>query len=121
MWPVGASTMSIAIEFLNGPAVLMLRVYAQWKGTERRTAVKNVRVHGCYRPGIPILIDSTQVAPDLLPDVGSLTSALATSLPESRIAVIVSDTPPQHEPTALGTAVFTSREDALAWLTEPAR
>jgi hypothetical protein len=112
--------MCIAIEFLNGPAVLMLRVYAQWKGTERRTAVKNVRVHGCYRSGIPILIDSTQVAPDLLPDIGALTAALATSLPESRIAVVVSDTSPQHEPTALGAAVFTSSEDALAWLTEPA-
>ena len=59
MWHVGASTMCIAIEFLNGPAVLMLRVYAQWKVTERRAAVKNVTVHGCFRSGMPILIDST--------------------------------------------------------------
>ena len=80
----------------------MLRVYAQWKGTERRTAVKNVQVHGCYRSGIPVLIDSTQVAPDVLPDVGALRAALATSLPDSRIAIVVSDTSPQPEPTAPG-------------------
>ena len=121
MWRVGASIMCIAIEFLNEPAVLMLRVYAEWKVTERRTAVKNVRVHGCYRSGVPILIDSTQVAPDLLPDVGVLRAALASSFPDSRVAILASAvTPPQPEPAALGEEVFTSREDALAWLTEPA-
>ena len=51
--------MCIAVEFLNGPQVLMVRVYAHWKASERRTAVKNVKVHGCYRSGIPVLIDST--------------------------------------------------------------
>ena len=113
--------MCIAIEFLNGPAVLMLRVYAEWKVTERRTAVKNVRVHGCFRSGMPILIDSTQVAPDLLPDVGVLRAALAASLPDSRVAILVGAVaPPQPEPAALGEPVFTSREDALAWLAEPA-
>ena len=121
MWPVGASTMCIAIEFLNGPAVLMLRVYAQWKGTERRTAVKNVPGAWLLSFGHANPDRQYQVAPDLLPDVGALTAALATSFPESRIAVVVSDTSPQPEPTALGTAVFTSREDALAWLTESAR
>lgn len=110
--------MSIAIEFLNEPQVLMLRVYAQWKGTERRTAVKNVQVHGCYRSGIPILIDGTEVAPDVLPDVGALRAALASSLPDSRIAVVVSAViPPLHEPSMLDGAVFTSRADALHWLT----
>jgi hypothetical protein len=122
MWRVGASTMCIAIEFLNGPSVLMLRVYAEWKVTERRTAVKNVRVHGCYRAGMPILIDSTQVDPDLLPDVGALRAALASSLRDSRVAVLVTAvTPPPAEPAALGEAVFTSLKEALAWLTEPAQ
>jgi hypothetical protein len=118
---VGASTMCIAIEFLNAPSVLMLRVYAEWKVTERRTAVKNVRVHGCYRSGMPILIDSTQVAPDLLPDVSALRATLASSLRDSRVAVLVTAvTPPQTEPAVLGEAVFTSLKEALAWLTEPA-
>ena len=115
---VNAWNMSIAIEFLNGPQVLMLRVYAQWKGTERRTAVKNVRVHGCYRSGIPILIDSTEVAPDVLPDVAALRTALASSLRDSRIAVVVSPViTPLHQSVPLDGAVFTSRADALLWLT----
>jgi len=122
MWGVGASMMCIAIEFLNGPEVLMLRVYAEWKATARRTAVKNVRAHGCYRSGIPILIDSTQVAPDLLPDVGALRAALASSLRDSHVAILVSAVPPpEPDPAALGEAIFTSRADALAWLTEPAQ
>ena len=112
--------MCIAIEFLNDPRVLMLRVYAHWKGTERRSAVRNVKVHGCYRSGIPVLIDSTQVAPDVLPDVGALRAALATSLQNSRIAILVSaDATPLEEPVALAGAVFSSRAAALHWLTAP--
>jgi hypothetical protein len=112
--------MCIAIEFLNGPRVLMVRVYAHWKVTGRRNAVKHVQVHGCYRSGIPVLIDSTQVAHDVLPDVDALRTALASALRLSRIAVLVSPgTPPPHEPVALGGAVFRSRADALHWLTAP--
>ena len=115
---VSAWTMSIAIEFLNGPRVLVLRVYAQWKVTERRSAVKNVQAHGCYRSGIPILIDRYQVAADALPDVGALRTALASSLRDSRIAVVVSAaTTPPHQPGPLDGAVFTSHADALHWLT----
>jgi hypothetical protein len=113
--------MSIAIEFLNDRQVLLLRVYAEWKVTERRTAVKNVQVHGCYRSGIPILIDSTQVARDVLPDVGALRAALASSLRDSRIAVVVSSVfTPLHEPVPLHGAVFSSHAEALQWLTAPA-
>ena len=98
----------------------MLRVYAHWKVTERRNAVKDVQVHGCYHSGIPVLIDSTQVAPDVLPDVGALRAALATSLQNSRIAILVSpETTPPDEPVPLAGAVFSSREDALHWLTAP--
>jgi len=112
--------MCIAIEFLNGPEVLMLRVYAEWKVTERRAAVKNVKVHGCYRSGIPILIDSTQVPRDLLPDIGALRVELASCLRDSRVAILVGAVaPPQPDLAALGEAVFTSHADALAWLTEP--
>jgi hypothetical protein len=112
--------MCIAIEFLNDPRVLMLRVYAHWKVTERRSAVQNVRVHGCYRSGIPVLIDSTQVPPDVLPDVDALRAALASSLRDSRIAILVSPgISPLHEPVTLTGAVFNSRADALHWLTAP--
>jgi hypothetical protein len=110
--------MCIAIEFLNGPRVLMLRVYAQWSGAGRRAAVKSVKVHGCYRSGIPVLIDSTQVAPDVLPDVGALRAALASCFRESRIAIVVQPVmTPLHEPVTLDGAVFTDRADALRWLT----
>jgi hypothetical protein len=110
----------IAIEFLNGPRVLMLRVYAPWMGAGRRAAVNSVKVHGCYRSGIPVLIDSTEVAPDVLPDVGALRAALASSLPDSRIAIVVRPgIAPLPEPVTLDGAVFTCREDALGWLTAP--
>ena len=57
----------------------------------------------------------------LLPDVGALRAALASSLRDSRVAVLVTAvTPPQTEPAVLGEAVFTSLKEALAWLTEPA-
>lgn len=110
--------MCISVEFLNGPRVLMLRVYAQWKAAERRTAVNNVKAHGCYRGGIPILIDSTEVASDGLSDVGKLRAALASSFRASRIAIVVSPVlnPPGETFTPDG-VVFTSRADALHWLT----
>ncbi len=112
--------MCIAIEYLNVRRVLLLRVYAHWKVTERRNAVKNVTVHGCYHAGIPILIDSTEVAPDVLPDVDALRAALASSLHDSRIAILVSPgRTPLPEPVTPAGAVFSSREDALHWLTAP--
>jgi hypothetical protein len=110
--------MCIAIEFLNGPRVLMLRVYAQGTVTCRRAVVESVKVHGCYRAGIPILIDSTEVAPDGLPDVRKLRVALASSLGASRIAIVVSPAPnPPGETCTPEEVVFTSRADALHWLT----
>ena len=96
----------------------MLRVYAQGKITGRRTAVKSVKVHGCYRSGTPILIDSTEVAPDGLPDVRKLRVALASCLGASRIAIVVSNVMnPPAETLAPDGVVFTSRADALRWLT----
>ena len=115
---ISAGIMCIAIEFLNGPRVLMLRIYAQWKGAGRRAAVNSVKVHGCYRSGIPVLIDSTEVPPDVLPNVGALRAALTASLRDSRIAIVVEPViTPLHESVAPDRAVFTSRADALRWLT----
>ena len=94
----------------------MLRVYAQWKGTERRTAVKNVQVHGCYRSGIPVLIDSTQVAPDVLPDVAALRAALASSLRDSRIAIVVT---PETWPRSMRQSAWTARSSPPAKTRSP--
>jgi hypothetical protein len=110
--------MSIAVEFLPGPGILMVRVYAQWRAAERLVAVKSVEAHGCYRPGIPVLVDGTHVARDGLSDVRALGAALASSLEGSRIAIVVSPrVSTATETYTTGAAVFTSREDALGWLT----
>ena len=118
---VSAWTMCIAIEFLNGPRVLMLRVYAQWKVTERRTAVKNVKAHGCYRSGIPILIDTTHVAPDVLPDVGALKAdagVVAARLTHSRRRESAHDSASRAR-HAGRRGLHLSLADALHWLTAP--
>lgn len=96
----------------------MLRVYDEWRATGRRTAVKNVSAHGCYCPGIPLLIDGTDVTRDGLHDLRALRTALASSLRRSRIAIVVSPSVSAPDETfTLDGAVFTSREDALRWLT----
>ena len=80
--------------------------------------MKNVKAHGCYRPGIPVLIDSTEVAPDGMPDVRRLRAALASSLRASRIAIVMSPVMnPPGETLTLDGVVFTSRAEALRWLT----
>jgi hypothetical protein len=110
--------MCIAIEFLNGPRVLLLKVYAQDRVTGRLATVQRVKVHGCYRSGIPVLIDGTEVSPNVLPDVWSLKAALASSLRESRVAIVVRPVKtPLDETLILDGAVFTSDADALRWLT----
>lgn len=98
----------------------MLRVYAEWKAADRRTAVDNIKAHGCYRPGIPLLIDSTEVAPDVLSDVRVLRAAMASALPESRIAIVVNPAAGlPDEALTQAAPVFTARADALRWLTAP--
>jgi hypothetical protein len=110
--------MSLALEFLSGPQVLMLKLYAQLKPAERRAGVENVRVHGCYRSGVPLLVDSTDnESPDLLTDVRALRAALASALPDSPIAILVKPASgPSDESLTEGGPVFTSRADALRWL-----
>jgi hypothetical protein len=99
----------------------MLRLYAQLKPAERRTAVENVRVHGCYRPGVPLLLDSTDTeSPDLVTDVRALRAALASALPGSPIAIVVKPAScPPDEALTQGGPVFTARADALRWLAAP--
>ena len=112
-------TMSFAVEFLSGPRVLMLRVYAPITLPERRTAVEIIRVHGCYRQGVPLLLDSTETASsDSMTDITALRSALASAFPDSPIAIVVKPggTPPD-EAVLQGGPVFIVLADALRWLT----
>jgi hypothetical protein len=111
--------MCLAVEFLSGPQVLMLKLYAKLKPAERRTGVENVKVHGCYRRGVPLLLDSTEIeSPDLMTDVRALRAALASALPESPIAIVVKPAScrPGDEAWTEGGPVFTARADALRWL-----
>jgi hypothetical protein len=110
--------MCFALEFLSIPRVLMLKLYAHLKPPERRTVIDNVRVHGCYRPGVPLLVDSTDnEAPSVLTDVRVLRAALASALPDSPIAILVKPASgPSDEALTEGGPFFTSRADALRWL-----
>jgi hypothetical protein len=96
----------------------MLKLYAHLKPPDRRTVIDSVRVHGCYRPGVPVLVDSTDnEAPSVLTDVRVLRAALAPALPDSPIAILVkSASGPPDEALTEGGPFFTSRADALRWL-----
>ena len=111
--------MSFAVEFLSGPQVLMLRVYAALSPPERRSAVEIIRVHGCYRQGVPLLLDSTETASsDSMTEVRALRTALASAFPDSPIAIVVKPGgSPPDEAVLRGGPVFTARTDALRWLT----
>jgi len=110
--------MSFAVEFLSGPRVLMLRVYAAMTPPERRTAVEIIRVHGCYRQGVPLLLDCTEAASsDSIPDVSAPRTALASAFPDSPIAIVVKPAgSPPDEAVLQGGPVFTVLGDALRWL-----
>jgi hypothetical protein len=113
--------MCFAVEFLSGPRVLMLRVYGPLKPAERRAAVQSVKVHGCYRPRVPLLLDSTETeSPNLMIEVCALRASLASALPDSPIAIVVppASRPPDESLRRDG-PVFTARADALDWLTGP--
>lgn len=113
--------MCFAVEFLSGPRVLMLRVYGPLKPAERRAVVQSVKVHGCYRPRVPLLLDSTETdSPDLMIEVCALRAMLASALPNSPIAIVVpSASRPPDEALRQDGPVFIARADALHWLTGP--
>jgi len=111
--------MDQALEFLSGPRVLVLRLYDQPVRTEITGAIHNVTRHGCYRPGVPLLLDVTQIESlELAGDLYLLRVALTSAMPDSPLAVVVpvagvSDEAPWDR------TVFTSRSDALNWLAPP--
>jgi len=110
--------MCLALEFLSIPRVLMLKLYAALKPAERRTVIDNVRVHGCYRPGVPLLVDSTDnESSNVLTEVRALRAALASALPDSPIAILVKPASgPSDDALTEDAPFFTSRADALRWL-----
>jgi hypothetical protein len=109
--------MSLAVEFLSGPRVLMLRVYAPLMAARRKSAVDNIKGHGCYRAGIPLLLDGTESESPDLSWLEALRATLTSAFPESPIAVVIKPgaSPPAEAPAEEG--VFTSRTEALHFLT----
>jgi hypothetical protein len=113
--------MCFAVEFLSGPRILMLRLYGPLKPADRRAAVHSVKVHGCYRPRLPLLLDSTETeSPDVMIEVCALRASLASALPYSPIAILVppASRPPEEALRQDG-PMFIARADALHWLTGP--
>ena len=109
--------MSFALEFLSGPRVLLLKLYAQLRPADLRAGVENVRVHGCYQPGVPLLLDTTDnESLDCLTDARALRAALASALPGSAVAILVPESAPSDQALTEGGPVFISRADALRWL-----
>jgi hypothetical protein len=113
--------MCFAVEYLSGPRVLMLRLYGPLKPAERRAAVQSVKVHGCYRRRVPLLIDAAETeSPDVMLEVCVLRATLASALPESPIAIVLPPaSPPADEAVRRDGPVFTTPADALRWLTGP--
>ena len=112
------SIMCLALEFLSGSRILLLKLYAQLRPAERRAGVENVRVHGCYHQGVPLLVDTTDnESPDCLTDARALRAALASALPGSPIAILVKPASGTSEQALTERSpVFVSRADALRWL-----
>jgi len=77
-----------------------------------------VKAHGCYEPGLPLLLDGTQTqAADPTLDLTRLQAALAAALPDSPLALLVQLTPaPLGERLTAAGPVFTSRSEAIGWL-----
>jgi hypothetical protein len=110
--------MPTAVEFLNGPQVLLLRLYGPLSAPELRDAAHGLGGHGCYRPGIGILLEPTD-PPDgrSVEDVRRLRQAVQGELPQSRVAVVWTRTLTEQADREIlnGLAVFSSRDDALRW------
>jgi hypothetical protein len=109
--------MSLAVEFLSGPRALMLRVYAPLMAARRKSAVDDIKGHGCYRAGIPLLIDGTESESPDLNWLGTLRATLTSAFPESPIAVVIKPGASPAGDALAEDGVFTSRPEALQFLT----
>jgi hypothetical protein len=107
-----------AVEYLNGPQVLVLRIYGPLTSPELRDASHGLGGHGCYKHGIGILLEPTD-PPDSrsVDDVRRLRQAVQHELPQSRVAVVWSRTLTEQADRELlsNLAAFNSRDDALRW------
>ena len=110
--------MPTAVEYLNGPQVLVVRIYGPLTAPELRDTSHGLGSHGCYRPGIGVLLEPTD-PPDArsVDDVRRLRQAVQHELPQSRVAVVWPRSLTDHADRDLlgGLAAFSSRDDALRW------
>lgn len=110
--------MPTAVEYLNGPQVLLVRLYGPLSAPELRDAAHGLASHGCYRPGIGILLEPME-PPDArgVEEVRRFRQSVQHELPQSRIALVwLRDLTEKADRELLdGLAVFGSREDALRW------
>jgi hypothetical protein len=111
--------MPLAIEYVIRSRVLVLKVYGQIAISELREVPEKIAVHGCYVPGVPLLIELAEwPSARLAADLQKLTTSLQDNFPQSRIALAWDETvtKPSEHSTDVDLKAFRSRAEALAWL-----
>lgn len=111
--------MPLALEYMIRARVLVLKVYGQIAVAELRATPEKIAAHGCYFPGLPILIELAEwPAQRLESDLRKLLSVLEEHFPHSRIALAwdASVARPAESPNDPQLKTFSSRAEALAWL-----
>lgn len=113
--------MPLAIEFVSAARVMVLKVYGPLTLPEVRHAPERVAMHGCYLPGVSILLEPIE-GPDAraADEVQRLQASLQQQLPLSRIAVAwprSGDESPDGAGLAEAQApAFRGRAEAIKWL-----
>jgi hypothetical protein len=110
--------MPLAVEYLIGARVLLLKIYGSLSANDVRDATDKVELHGCYFAGVPILVEVTDSpAIRLEGEVARLRATLRQRLPRSRVAFAwnppdagVLPWPDDEAPA------FRTRAEALHWL-----
>jgi hypothetical protein len=111
--------MPLAIEYMIRSRVLVLRVYRLIAISELREVPEKIAVHGCYFPGVPLLIELAEwPSARLTADLQKLRMSLEDNFPQSRIALAwdATVTKPSEHSTDVELKAFRSRDEALAWL-----
>jgi hypothetical protein len=111
--------MPLALEYMIRARVLVLKFYGQIAVAELRGTPEKIAAHGCYFPGLPILIELAEWPAERLEnDIRKLLSALDEHFPRSRVALAwdASIAWPPESPNNPHLKAFSSRAEALAWL-----
>lgn len=112
------------------PRMIVLRAYGIGSSSEGHRAFQSVLAHAAYVQGMPILIDRVDL--EYLPTASEgrvFAGLFATAFPCSGMALV--STPGEAQAAALEIArlavsrgaivgAFTCRDEAIAWLTDPA-